>query len=52
VLPASRSAESSVSLTPEWPVTITGIRKDKTLADLAKQFEVHPNQITEWKRQR
>ena len=27
------------------------MREDKTLADLCAQFEVHPNQITEWKRQ-
>ncbi|HOK95884.1 MAG TPA: transposase [Anaerohalosphaeraceae bacterium] len=27
------------------------LREDKTLAQLATEFDVHPNQITEWKRQ-
>ena len=27
------------------------LREDKTMAELCKQFEVHPTQITEWKRQ-
>ena len=27
------------------------MREDKTLAELAGQFGVHPHQITEWKRQ-
>ena len=30
---------------------LAAIRGDKTLSELAKQFDVHPPQITEWKKQ-
>ena len=32
-------------------VALAAIAGDKTLAELAQQFEVHPNQITTWRRQ-
>jgi transposase len=32
-------------------VALAAVREDKTLAQLCEQFELHPNQITEWKRQ-
>lgn len=32
-------------------MALAALREDRTLADLAKQFGLHPNQITDWKRQ-
>jgi transposase len=30
-------------------VALAAIKGDKTLAELAQQYDVHPNQITSWK---
>ncbi len=32
-------------------VALAAIQGDKTVAELAQQFDVHPNQITQWKNQ-
>ncbi len=31
-------------------VAVAAVRGDKTLIELAEQFDVHPNQIQEWRR--
>ena len=32
-------------------VTLAAVKGEKTLAELAQQFDVHPNQITTWRSQ-
>ena len=31
-------------------MALAAIKGDKTIAELASEYEVHPNQITQWKR--
>jgi len=32
-------------------VALAAIKDDRTISELAQQFDVHPNQITQWKSQ-
>ena len=32
-------------------VALAALKGEKTLAELAEQFDIHPNQITDWKTQ-
>ena len=32
-------------------MALAALKEDRTLAELCAQFELHPNQISEWKRQ-
>jgi len=32
-------------------VALAAAKGDKTIAELASEFEIHPNQVTQWKKQ-
>jgi hypothetical protein len=47
----TRRARRTHSPAFKTKVAFAAIKGEKTLAELAKQFDVHPNQITAWKTQ-
>jgi transposase len=47
----SRRSRRNHTPTFKAKVALAAVRNDKTLAELAKQFDVHPNQIADWKNQ-
>src|SRR3954447_13902797 len=47
----TRRARRTHSPSFKAKVAFAAIKGEKTLSELAKQFDVHPNQITAWKAQ-
>ncbi len=45
----SRRPRRNHSATFKAKVALAAVRGDKTLSELAAEFDVHPNQITQWK---
>jgi transposase len=39
------------SATFKAKVALAALKGDKTLTELARQYDAHPNQVTDWKRQ-
>src|SRR5205823_4208818 len=51
VLGCEKGVGVRCDLTFKAKVALAAIKGDRTLAQLAEQFDVHPNQITSWKAQ-
>lgn len=47
----SRRPRRNHSPTFKAKVALAAVKGEKTLAELAQQFDVHPNQITTWRAQ-
>jgi transposase len=47
----TRRVRRNHSPTFKAKVALAAIKGENTLADLAQQFDVHPNQITQWRSQ-
>lgn len=47
----TRRTRRNYSPTFKAQVAIAAVKGDKTLAELAQQYDIHPNQITDWKAQ-
>ncbi len=47
----SKRPRRNHSLAFKAKVALAAVRGEKTLAELAQQFDVHPNQITQWRSQ-
>ena len=45
----ARRKRRNYSLTFKAQVAVAALKGDKTLVELAQQFDVHPHQITDWK---
>ena len=48
---STRRVRRTHSATFKARVALAALREDKTMAQLCQEFDLHANQITEWKRQ-
>ena len=48
---SGRRTRRSHSAALKAKVALAALREDKTMGELCKEFELHPTQINEWKRQ-